>query len=132
LECCTAQVKIGPVWSPRLTFVVLRDKGQEIALNGLLQAVRAYGNFDFFTWTIDVRSPSAHIYGRIHAPATVFVGLNYQNPPGGQKTCLNTKLASAEITVERLGQPPRTLKTMYRAAFEILTDRADHGVAIVA
>ena len=132
LECCTAQVKIGPVWSPRLTFVVLRDEGQEIALNGLLQAVRAYGNFDFFTWTIDVRSPHARIYGRIHAPATVFVGLNYKNPPGGQKTCLNTKLASAEITVERRGQPPRTLKTMHRAAFEILTDRADHGVAIVA
>jgi hypothetical protein len=131
LECCTAQVKIGPVWSPRLTFVVLRDEGQEIALNGLLQAVRAYGNFDFFTWTIDSRSPQAHIYGRIHAPATVFVGLSYQNPPGGQKTCLNTKLASAEITIERRGQPPRTLKTMHRAAFEILTDRTDHGVAIV-
>jgi hypothetical protein len=132
LECCTAQVKIGPVWSPRLTFVVLRDGGQETALNGLLQAMRAYGNFDFFTWTIDVRSPLARIYGRIYAPATVFVGLNYQNPPGGQKTCLNTKLASAEITVERRGQPLRTLKTMHRAAFEILTDRADHGVEIVA
>ena len=132
LECCTAQVKIGPVWSPRMTFVVLRYEGQEIALNGLLQAVRAYGNFDFFTWTIDTRSPQAHIYGRIHAPAAVFVGLSYKNPPGGQKTCLNTKLASAEITVERRGQPPRTLKTMHRAAFEILTDRADHGVAIVA
>jgi hypothetical protein len=131
LECCTAQVKLGPVWSPRLTFVVLRDEGQETAINGLLQALRASGNFDFFTWTIDARSPQAHIYGRIHAPATVFVGLSYQNPPGGRKTCLNTKLASAEITVERRGQPPRTLKTMHRAAFEILTDRADHGVAIV-
>jgi hypothetical protein len=132
LECCTAQIKIGPVWSPRLTFVVLRDEGQEIALNGLLQAVRAYGSFDFFTWTIDARNPHARIHGCIHAPATVFVGLNYQNPPGGQKTCLNTKLASAEITLERRGQPPRTLKTMHRAAFEILTNRADHGVAIVA
>jgi hypothetical protein len=131
LECCTAQVKLGPVWSPRLTFVVLRDEGQEIALNGLLQAVRASGNFDFFNWTIDAQSPHARIYGRIHAPAAVFVGLRYQNPPGGRKTCLNTKLASAEIIVERRGQPPRTLKTMHRAAFEILTDRADHGVAIV-
>jgi hypothetical protein len=132
LECCTAQVKIGPFWSPRLTFVVLRDEGKEIALNGLLQAARAYGNFDFFTWTIDVKSSYAHIYGRVHAPATSFVGLAYLNPPGGQKTCLNTKLAGAEITLKRRGQPPRTLKTMHRAAFEILTDRADHGVEIVA
>jgi hypothetical protein len=34
--------------------------------------------------------------------------------------------------VERPGRPSRTLKTGHRAAFEILTDRADHGVAIVA
>lgn len=132
LECATVQVRIGPVWSPRLTFVVLRDEGEEIALNGLLQAVRASASFDFFTWTIDTRSPEAHVHGRIHAPAAVFVGLSYQNPPGGTKTCLNTKLASAEITVERPGRPSRTLKTGHRAAFEILTDRADHGVAIVA
>lgn len=132
LECSTAQVKFGPVWSPRLTLAVLRDEGQDIAFNGLLQAVRASGSFGFFTWTIDTRNPQAHIHGRIHAPASAFVGLNYQNPPGGEKTCLNTKLASAEITVQRSGRPPRTLVTRHRAAFEILTDRADHGVPVVA
>lgn len=132
LECCTAQVKYGPIWSPRLTFVVLRDKGKETAINGLPQAIRAYGKFNFFDWIIDARSADARIYGRIHAPKTSFVGLTYQNPPGGQKTCLNTKLASADITLERRGQSPRKLKTAYRAAFEILTDRKDHGVAVVA
>lgn len=132
LECCTAQVKIGPFWSPRLTFVVLRDEGKEIALNGLVQAMRAHGSFDFFTWTIDARDHQTRVYGRIHAPAESFVGLTYLNPPGGQKTCLNTKLAAAEITVAQRGQTPRILKTAHRAAFEILTDRADHGVAIVA
>ena len=132
LECTTAQVKLGPVWSPRLTFVVLRDEGQEIALNGMLQAVRASGSYDFFTWTLATRNPQLQISGHIHAPASAFVGLRYQNPPGGEKTCLNTKLASAEITVKRPGRPPRTLVTKHRAAFEILTDRTDHGVPIVA
>lgn len=132
LECATAQVKLGPFWSPRMTFVVLRDQGQEMALNGLWQAYRSSGTFDFFTWVIDAKGPHARVHGRIHAPASAFVGLSYQNPPGGAKTCLNTKLASAEITVERPGQPARTLKTAHRAAFEILTDRADHGVAVVA
>lgn len=132
LECATAQIKLGPVWSPRLTFVVLRDEGQEIALNGMLQAVRASGSYDFFTWTIDTRNAQVHISGHIHAPASAFVGLRYQNPPGGEKTCLNTKLASAEITIKRPGRPPRTLVTKHRAAFEILTDRTDHGVPIVA
>ena len=132
LECSTAQIKLGPVWSPRLTLVVLRDEGREIALNGLLQAVRASGSFNFFTWRIDTRNPHVHVSGRIHAPASAFVGLSYQNPPGGEKTCLNTKLASAEITVQGLGRPSRTLVTKHRAAFEILTDRVDHGVRIVA
>jgi hypothetical protein len=132
LECSTAQVRIGPFWSPRMTFLVLRDQGQELLLNGLLQAVRASGTFDFFNWTLDVRSSQARVYGRIHAPASAFVGLSYGNPPGGAKTCLNTKLASVDITVERRGAAVRTLGAQHRAAFEILTDRADHGVAIVA
>ena len=132
LECCTAQVKLGPVWSPRLTLVVLREGNEEIALNGLWRAVRAAGHFDFFTWTLDAKSPQARIHGRIQAPASAFVGLRYRNPPGGAKTCLNTKLARAAITVAQPGRPPRILETTHRAAFEILTDRADHGVALVA
>ena len=68
----------------------------------------------------------------MHAPKSLFVGLTYNNPPGGTKTCLNTKLAACELTVERTGQAPRTLTTSHRAAFEILTDRQDHGVLIAA
>jgi hypothetical protein len=129
LECSTAQIKVGPLWSPRLTFAVLRDEGNDFALNGLLRAVRAFGRFEFFVWDIDTRNSQVHISGRIHAPASAFVALTYLNPPGGRKSCLNTKLASAEITVQRRGRPSRTLVTKHRAAFEILTDRDDHGVS---
>lgn len=131
LECATAQIKLGPLWSPHLTFVVLRDEEGEFALNGLLRAVRASGRFEFFIWEIATHNSQVQISGRIHAPAGAFVGLTYQNPPGGRKTCLNTKLASAEITVQRRGRPSRTLVTRHRAAFEILTDRSDHGVPII-
>lgn len=132
LECCTAQVRLGAWWSPRLTFAVLRDGTEEIALNGVLQALRASGSFDFFTWDLDTRGPRARVSGYIRAPASAFVGLRYPNPPGGEKICLNTKLGSAEITVERPGRAPQTLRTRHRAAFEIVTERTDHGVAIVA
>lgn len=132
LECATAQIKLGPVWSPRMTSVVLRDEGQDFPLNGVAQLLRASGKYEFFTWEIDSRNPRARIFGRIHAPASAFVGLRYDNPPGGAKTCLNTKLASAEITLERPGRPARTLVTKHRAAFEILTERVDHGVPVVA
>jgi hypothetical protein len=132
LECSTAQIRFGLVWSPRLTVVVLRDEGREFALNGLIQAVRATGRVDAFTWRIDTETPEVHISGCIQASASAFVGLRYRNPPGGDKTCLNTKLASAEITVKTRGAPPRTLTTRHRAAFEILTDRSDHGVPVMA
>ena len=132
LECAAAQVRIGPFWSPRLTLLVLWVGDEEIALNGLWQAARAQGDYDFFTWTLDSRNPQARLHGRIEAPASAFVGLNYLNPPGGAKTCLNSKLASAEFTLERPGRPAKTFVTRSRAAFEILTDRRDHGVQVVA
>ena len=125
LECATAQVKLGPVWSPRLTFVVLRERGEEIALNGIVRAALATGIVASHTWTLETRSAEAHVSGRIHAPASAFVALRYGNPPGGAKTCLNTKLAAAEITVKRRGRPARTLTTTHRAAFEILADGPD-------
>ena len=132
LECAAAQVRIGPLWTPRLTLLVLRNGDEEIALNGLWQAARAHGDYEFFRWTIDSRSPQARLHGRIEAPASAFVGLDYLTPPGGSKTCLNTKLAAAEFTRERPGRPSKTFVTRSRAAFEILTDRRDHGVQIVA
>jgi hypothetical protein len=131
LECSTAQLKLGPIWTPRLTFLVLRDKGEEIVFNGILRAVRARGSFDFFSWTFDTSDARTRVRGRIHAPANAFVGLTYDNPPGGQKICLNSKLAAAEIEVFRRGRRPRALTTEKRAAFEILTDRSDHGIPVV-
>ena len=132
LECSTARVKLGPLWTPRLTLMVLRLEGQEFALNGYLQAVLAYGRFEFFRWKLDSRTPGVGIYGHISAPASAFVGLRYKNPPGGFKTCLNTKLAQCELTVLRPGRTPLRLSAAHRAAFEILTDREDHGIAVVA
>jgi len=132
LECCTAQIKLGPFWSPRMTLLVLRDQGEEFAINRLMPSLRASANVDLFDWRFDTHDASARIRGHIHAPASAFVGLTYDNPPGGSKTCLNCKLASAEIVIDRPGMAPRTLVTRQRAAFETLTDRTDHGVPIVA
>ncbi len=58
------------------------------------------------------------------------MGLRYENPPGGYKTCLNTKLACCRLSFAARGQPPVTLETKYRAAFEMLTDDAGHGVPL--
>jgi hypothetical protein len=70
------------------------------------------------------------IRGRIEAPASSFVGLRYGNPPGGEKICLNSKLARCELALEETGRAPRSLRCESRAAFEILTDEPPAEVPI--
>ena len=69
--------------------------------------------------------------GNIAAARSDFVGLPYYNPPGGTKTCLNSKIARCDLTIRRRGEAPRTLSTRDRAAFEILTEATDHGVPVL-
>lgn len=80
---------------------MLRADGQEFALNSLAQSVRAKGQFGYFSWRFDSRGAGTRLHGQIEAPASAFVGLLYDNPPGGHKTCLNTKLAACRLTLEQ-------------------------------
>jgi len=132
LECATARLKIGPVWTPWLTNVVLRLGGRDFALNSIRQGLRATGSYDYFTWSFQTATPEVKISGKIAADKNQFVGLLYDNPPGGTKNCLNTKIARCRVIVERSGEKPLELHTQSRAAFEIVTDDRSHGVPIVA
>lgn len=133
LEVATGRLKYGPLWSPPITPLVLRHEGQEYALRTLWQAiVHARGRFGYFHWDFETRAPGLAIEGRIEAPWGAFVGLQYHNPPGGDKHCLNSKLASCCLVLRRKGQPEQVLETQHRAAFEILTDDLGHGVEIRA
>jgi hypothetical protein len=125
LELSTARVRIGPLWTPFLTLVVLRVGSQTYALNGLWRALRARGHFDDFHWEFSTADANTSIEGLIEAPPEAFVALRYDNPPGGYKTCLNSKLASCQLTLRRAGMDPLTLLTRNRAAFEILSDGRD-------
>lgn len=133
LEVATARVKLGPFWSPYFTTLVLRHEGREIALNTLSQALfHARGRFDFFEWAFQSRTPELEVNGLIRAPRESFVGLRYRNPPGGIKQCLNSKLASCRVTLNRAGAAPLILESRQRAAFEMLTDDPKHGVELKA
>jgi len=131
LECSTARLRVGPLWTPWLTLIVLRVDGEEIRLNTMWQALRARQRVRFFDWHFASRARGTRVRGRIHAAASSFVALPYYNPPGGTKTCLNSKLAACTLTIEQAGKPARTLRSRQRAAFEILTDRSDHGLNFV-
>lgn len=128
LEVATARLKIGPIWTPSVTVLVLRHNGQELRINSILQGLRAHAAVGYFTWTFRSASKEAVVEGRLQAPANAFVALRYLNPPGGTKYCLNSKIATCNITVTFRDQPPITLSTASRAAFEILTDDTRHGL----
>ncbi len=127
LELATARIKIGPLWTPFMTPIVLRYKGKEYTLNSLGETF-CRARFGYFYWDFDAKKGSIGIKGSIFALSKDFVCLPYNNPPGGIKYCLNTKIASCKLECS-IGNEQFTLKTNNRCAFEILTDDTKHGLA---
>lgn len=121
LEISTARLRLGRRMTPPMTVLVLREGEEELRLNGLRRALRARASYEPFEWRFESASRDARVRGTITAPAWSFVALPYGNPPGGIKTCLNSKLARCELEVTR-GRRTHTYTTAHRAAFEILTD----------
>jgi hypothetical protein len=132
LECSTARLKIGPLWTPWLTNVVLRLPGREIPLNALGQAIRNRGRYEYFSWSIDCTRGPQHLSVQFSSPSSRFVALGYDDPPGGRRTCLNTKIAACHVRITETGKAPIDLATESRAAFEILAVDDRHGIAISA
>ncbi len=126
LECSTARLRVGGIRMPPLTPVVLRVDGRELSLNRPLQSLRARGRYDFFDWRIVSKARGVRVSIRFHAEGPDFVALRYDNPPGGAKICLNSKIARAQLTLRRAGAT--TVLRSSRAAFEILDDSAPPGV----
>lgn len=131
LECASVRLKLGPLWSPWLTVMVLRLEDEELTINDPWSAAKARARLDGLTWSFDTRRGGHRVHARIEAPRERFVGLRYANPPGGSKICLNSKLARCELEVHRPGRPSLHLSTEHRAAFEILGDDT-HGIPVVA
>ena len=133
LEVATARLRLGPFWTPPFTPLVLHHRQKEYALTAPLRALRARGSFEYFTWEFKSATAEVDIEGMISAPRAAFVGLNYYNPPGGVKHCLNTKIASCTLHVtDKLAGTTEMLETKSRAAFEILTSDPAHDIAISA
>lgn len=134
LELISAQLKFGPLKTPMMTILVLRHKGKEYRLNNLKNWFTGKAKFKYFEWTFECENKDIKLKGRIFAPAEAFVGLRYPNPPGGNKYCLNSKIAACDLSIEEktnLGIK-ESVHTDFRAAFEILTDdKTSHGVEIL-
>jgi hypothetical protein len=92
---------------------------------------RAHGRYRNFSWDFASECDTVRVEGRIEARPAAFVALEYGNPPGGVKHCLNTKIGSCELAVTHRSTGTReVLRAENWALFEILTDDRDHGIAI--
>jgi hypothetical protein len=130
LEVATARNRIGPLWTPALTPLVLRHRGREHALTSIGRMFRATANITPTRWTFATRSTDISIRGTIEAPPEAFVQLEYRNPPGGIKYCHNTKLARCELTLtDPSTRTVEVLESRHGALFEILDDHPSSGSA---
>jgi len=130
LECATAKVRLGPVWTPWVTFVVLREGAREWRVSSLWHGARARAHVHDFSWRFHAKRRGLSLLARIEAAPKAFVGLRYANPPGGAKICLNSKIARCEVELRESGTS-RRYRTEHRAAFERLLDAAPEGVPVV-
>ena len=131
LECATARLRVGRMWTPPMTLVVLRIGEEEYRLNGMLRALRNRGDLKDFDWRIEARERGVRVTVQLRAPREAFAALRYDNPGRPQKICLNSKLATCELSIERTGEPPRHYRSAHGAAFEILSDEPPPGVRLL-
>jgi hypothetical protein len=131
LECASAKLRLGPLWTPWLTVAVLRIGGHEHRFNALSRAPFADVTIDGLSWRFTTHNDDARLNVALTAPRASFVGLRYRNPPGGDKICLNSKLARCELELLPRDGAAQRLVTEHRAAFELLGDDAQ-GVPVVA
>lgn len=122
LEVATARLRIGPLWTPRLTLLVLRHDGAEIRLNTPRHLPSARACYRPDRWSFRAETAALRVQGVLAAAPEAFVRLLYDNPPGGCKQCLNSKIASCRLTItHRASGHTETLHTAHRAAFELLS-----------
>ncbi|MEH6345975.1 MAG: tocopherol cyclase family protein [Bermanella sp.] len=130
LECSTARVKLGPIWSPWLNLAVLRVGQEEYRFNGVWQALKNSGQYQYFNWKMHCKNKDFTLKVVMHTDKKNVAGLNYRNPPGGSHTCLNSKVAGVDVMLLKGQQVIHRLHSQYGGAFEILTDDESHGVVI--
>ena len=128
LECATASIRVGPLFTPPMSPVVLRIGAEEFRFSTIRGALRAKAEYRPFSWQIRTRDDDGEIDVTFSAKPEEFVALPYDNPPGGQKICLNSKLASCRVRLHLNGRASYSFETLHRGAFEILGDASAPGV----
>jgi len=120
LEIATARIRVAGVLTPPMTPIVLRLDGREHRLNAL-HTVFGRARLDGLVWSFKAKGPGIELAGTMRMRPDDFVVFAYHDPPGGVKTCINSKIAACELSVTVDGRR-REFRSASRAAMEILVD----------
>jgi hypothetical protein len=126
-EGLSGRIAVGPVVTPTLTLLCVRHRGVPHYLNAVMDLVRNKGEFTTRRWKFSGESPEVRLEGEMWGETEDFVGLYYENPDRRKTHCLNSKLASARLSMALMGGPALVLHSR-TAALEIGTQSASHGV----
>lgn len=130
LEGMTAQVKVGPLKTPRITLVAVLHRGVRYEFTTARAILAARGAMTHRSWIFHAENDLATVTGKLFADTEDFVGLRYDNPSGPPTFCLNSKIARGDLRFEVKGRAPLVAHT-HAAALEIGTMATDHGVQIL-
>jgi hypothetical protein len=106
--------------TPAMTPIVLVYRGQRYAMNAL-HTVFGRASLHGLRWVFRARTREVDLVGVMSAKPIDVVTLDYLDPSGETKLCINTKLARCELRLV-FGGEERRLVTSDGAAFEVFVD----------
>lgn len=125
----SGRVRAGSVLLPTTTLLLVRHRGETHALNRVRHLATNRGSFSFRRWRFSGSGATLAVRGELWAETSDLVGLRYENPDGATTYCLNSKLASARLSITPRGGRPFVASSR-AAALEIGTRDPAHGVRV--
>lgn len=128
-EGFSSRLKLGPWVTPPLSVAHLSLEGQRHAFDRWRSMRSRLVSLTNRRWQFRLENDTHALEGVLEAPLDDFICLHYRNPDDSLAHCLNSKLASGELTLrDRHERPIKRLVTYRGAALEVLTRDPSHGV----
>ena len=111
-EGLSAQVKVGPITAPPLTFYSLHYKGRDYIFNAPKQMARTNesrtdatehpkASYRVCKWIVGGGDEELRFRGEVWGDIEAYVGVRYTDPSGRKLVCSHNKVAFAKIEIMR-------------------------------
>lgn len=132
LEGATARIALGPVISPRLSLLVVRNGAREYRFDHLVDIWNQSPDIDFPRWQLRMRGSGGEALVAFAAQPRRMVGLGYHNPRGSIAHCLNSKTAACALQVNPTSEDGFACSSEHAGALEFLLPTPHPEVPLVA